>query len=298
MKSIATVFSGGGGVEIGALQSGFKPIWGIERDLSVAKIYRYNIGDHLFRLPAEDVSIETLARPKVLWASPPCQNASTIRRLNTAQVHPDAKAGDILIQFIEELQPDWFFLENVPAYRFEESFQRLTSFLHDRYNYKYEVLNAADYGVAQHRKRLILAATTTCKSIRFPDAVEPQGWFSAIEDIWREQIPKSLPNWLTPLIDPSDQDILIDSKVNIRSRGRRVVTKRSINAPSFSCLVSHGARPAHGLIDKIRQLSPRAWARLQSFPDSYKLPYGRRLALKCIGNAVPPQMAKKILDMV
>jgi site-specific DNA-cytosine methylase len=45
-------------------------------------------------------------------------------------------------------------------------------------------------------------------------------------------------------------------------------------------------------------MTPRALARFQSFPDDYQLPPLKRLACKIIGNAVPPVMARAMLESV
>ena len=52
MKTIATIFSGGGLIECGAIEAGFKPLWGIEcalrsrslRDREIANYHEINFG--------------------------------------------------------------------------------------------------------------------------------------------------------------------------------------------------------------------------------------------------------------
>ncbi|WP_238314785.1 DNA cytosine methyltransferase, partial [Methylobacterium crusticola] len=80
-------------------------------------------------------------------------------------------------------------------------------------------VNASDLGIPQHRKRLILIATRTGDPIEYPEKVEPRGWYSALEDIYHKLEARSLPNWLGKLVEPTDTDILIDSKRNIRWHG-------------------------------------------------------------------------------
>ena len=44
MTTIATLFSGGGGFDLGAIAAGLTDVWGLEYDLEIAKVYRDNIG--------------------------------------------------------------------------------------------------------------------------------------------------------------------------------------------------------------------------------------------------------------
>lgn len=47
---------------------------------------------------------------------------------------------------------------------------------------------------------------------------------------------------------------------------------------------------------RIVQMTPRALARFQTFPDGYVLPSNKKLACYGIGNAVPPLLAKQVIE--
>ena len=120
MKTIATIFSGCGGVELGAIAAGLMPIWGVDNDPKVAEIYRQNIGDHIICDNADAVNVAKLERPDILWASPPCQAYSTARTVKKR--HESQDTGLDIIRYIKVLQPEMFFLENVPGFRKSEVF--------------------------------------------------------------------------------------------------------------------------------------------------------------------------------
>ena len=73
--TIATLFSGGEGVGIGARAAGYRHLWGIERNAGVARVAERN-GFRTIVADVRDVDPETLPRPDVLHASPPCLDAS------------------------------------------------------------------------------------------------------------------------------------------------------------------------------------------------------------------------------
>ncbi|WP_322348729.1 DNA cytosine methyltransferase [Orrella marina] len=96
---------------------------------------------------------------KLLAGCAPCQPFSSYA--NTAKV--DETKWALLLQFarlVKETKPDLVTMENVPrlltARPFKKFLQTLTE---EEYNISYGVLNVADYGAPQHRKRLVLMAS-------------------------------------------------------------------------------------------------------------------------------------------
>lgn len=181
MKTIASLFSGGGGVEVGSKAADFKPIWGIEHDPIIADVYTANVGHQPLIKSISVVDPQHLERPDVLWASPPCQAYSIARNKNLAE-RDDADIGLAIIPFLEILQPPKFILENVEGYRKSKVFEAIVNALY-RLGYwaNWSVLNAADFGVPQTRRRLILKAV---KNGFVPALPQPQkwcGWYGAIQ---------------------------------------------------------------------------------------------------------------------
>lgn len=84
-----------------------------------------------------------------------------------------------------------------------------------------------------------------------------------------------------------------------QQNGSRDSTIRFADEPVFTQTIYSTKHPAprawlqHG---RVVAMTPRALARFQSFPDSYRLPDNRTLAAKGIGNAVPPLMYQRIVE--
>ena len=119
---IATICTGGGVLEQGAIASGLTPIWGVEINPSVAELYRLNY-------PESNILIENacavnwyrLPVPDILHASPSCRSFS---RANSKSEHfGDINLARAIALSIDQLEPQIFTLENVAAYLKSESWQ-------------------------------------------------------------------------------------------------------------------------------------------------------------------------------
>jgi len=295
MKKIATVFSGCGGVELGAKAAGFESVWGVEIDPKVADVYRANLGGHIICQAAADVDLDRLERPDILWVSPPCQAFSLARTVKTP--HRLKDTGLDVIRYIKILQPGLFILENVPGFRRSKKvFWKILQAL-SGYFVWFDVVDAADFGVPQHRKRLIcIAAKELVRS--FPRYARVS-WDSALRDehLVGVDFPPSIKRRLP---DTLPECALIDTQYSEREEGRdRKLTIRPAGRPAFTICRSHRKRNVRVWQDgKSYKLLPRGFARLQSFPESFKLPKSRQLAIGVVGDAVPPLMAQRIIEAV
>lgn len=333
MTTIATLFTGFGGVEIGAMATGLTPIWGIEYNPKIAAVANKNLGNHVVVADVRHVNPCTLERPDVLHASPVCKNASVAS--NGSESSGDIETAEAVVGFIETLRPGIFTLENVFPYRHFESFNKITNCLSRAgYMWDYNNVNTADYGVPQTRRRLILRAVHGRLLPQLPPPEKWRGWYEAIEDLIPTLPEAKLAQWqLDRLPEKIKISSLVDSSKTIRDAtvyGKdtpaMTISKSLCERPSHlyailidgsngnnfddngSLTMRYNDQPANTvkgsasavhrvLFDngRVVSLTPRALARLQSIPDWYELPKQRRLASEGIGNAVPPFMMQKIL---
>jgi DNA (cytosine-5)-methyltransferase 1 len=197
MRTFASLFSGGGGADIGAIQAGYTPIWAVEYDAAIAAWHTHNMPDaQMIVGPVQDVDYGAL--PAVAWlhASPPCPNFSVAKN-NATETELDIEMARGTTRAIQEQQPHVFSLEQVYGYRNSVSFALIVQALRAlRYDVQWWHLNAAEYGVPQTRRRLILVArrdryvvrpaATHCKDGRadmFGGLLPWIGWYEAIQDI-------------------------------------------------------------------------------------------------------------------
>lgn len=227
MRTFADLCSCGGGATIGAMQAGLMPVWGIEYDASIAACYTANIAAHMVVADICDVVYGTLVTPHWLHASTPCTTASNANA-GTTETDEDRRLADAVCRAIQVHLPARFSLENVAAYAAYESFDKIKATLTAcGYQVAHWLLNAADYGVPQTRKRIILVASLDHLPRKPPPThhkprrgqlsmLTPwRGWYSAIEDL-ADSLPATTPaKWQldrlpthlrhTIMVHPTDQ---------------------------------------------------------------------------------------------
>lgn len=181
MKTLGTLFVGGGLFDIGAGDAGYETIWGIEKDDRIASVARLN---NLPVMTADvcDVDFSSLTRPNHIHASPPCPNFSIAKR-GAAETEFDISMAKSICRALTTFVPDTFTLENVLGYKVSRSFEIIMNTLDDLgYFYDIEHLNAADFGVPQTRVRLFVRASKMLLR-PYPQPVKWRGWFQAVEDL-------------------------------------------------------------------------------------------------------------------
>lgn len=181
-KTIATIFTGGGLFDIGAKQAGYEHIWGIELDPKIAAVANLN-GMHTLAGDVREVgNYADLESPDHFHASPPCPSFS-VAKSNGGETPLDIELADAVCWFIVTKKPKTVSIENVVAYRKSESFRRIISCLEENgYMTDVQILNSADFGVPQTRKRLIVRASKNLLQ-QYKQPVKWIGWYEAIEDI-------------------------------------------------------------------------------------------------------------------
>ena len=330
----ADIFTGFGGATIGAMQAGLKPLWGIEYDADIAAVANQNLGDHVMVADILDVDPATLPRVDVLHASPECKRASSAN--NSAEINGDGtKENGIDIahaqkvaEFISEIQPKCFTLENVYAYRNFKSWTKIIApaLYENGYEfYQMEHVNAADYQVPQTRKRMIVRAVKGGWVPMLPQPDPWIGWYEAIEDLIPELPDSQFAPWQLKRLPEELRTMLVaqggyDGTVvnaapgmpsfTVTSNGNQTKVKamlvpgdnasnstiRLADEPMVTVQTRTPGQCTHrAFIGKVVSMTPRALARFQSFPDWYTLPEKATLACRGIGNAVPPLLYEKIV---
>jgi len=241
--SFASLFSGIGGADLGLQSAGLEHAWGLEYDASLAELYTDNIGRCFVQniLDANPIKFD-----KVDWlhASPVCKAFSTANT-NKGERQLDLDCAQKVADFIKVLQPRWVSIENVEAYRKSKSFYLICDQLGKRdqfgksgYWFTWDVLNAADFGVPQARRRLILIA---CKSGFLPEMPQPEqwnGWYGAIEDLLEDLPDSKLADWQIKRLPDSIKGSFLTEQTN----PRRAATVRYESDPAFTLASSMCAR--------------------------------------------------------
>jgi DNA (cytosine-5)-methyltransferase 1 len=178
----ATLFSGGGGVEA-LLKQRINFVHAVEYDPAIAAVYRANHGDHVQVASVCDVDYSLWGQLDYLHASPVCKEFSQAKT-GGIEGDTDIQTALAVVRCIEQTTPRVFTLENVGGYQRSKSYALICRALDlAGYMWHAEVLNSADFGVPQTRRRLILRAV---KDALLPGLAAPEkwvGWYVAIEDL-------------------------------------------------------------------------------------------------------------------
>ncbi|GGG03425.1 DNA cytosine methyltransferase [Pontibacter amylolyticus] len=187
------LFSGAGGLTLGAKQAGIEVVKAIEFDRESCNTYCHNNPD--VDLINEDIrNVKDLAvttnGPLILFGGPPCQGFSTSNQRNRSVKNQNNWMFKEYVRFVHSLKPQWILMENVKGF-YETAggaFFAKTLKLLEKEGYKlnYKILNASDYGVPQSRSRVFIVGSLN-KGIdfKFPEksTAKPVSVIEALDDL-------------------------------------------------------------------------------------------------------------------
>jgi len=339
------LFAGAGGLSIGLESAGFELLHAVEVDEDARATFANNrsgmdpsgLSRDVREISRDDVpSLVGQESVDLVAGGPPCQGFSEV-------VSPDGSDErnhlfTNFIDWVDELQPEAALFENVRGMQntaggefleaVEESFDRLG------YTVSNRVVTSSDFGVPQHRRRLVVLATKDGRPEKplsgFDLApVETTGVIDGIGDLPEvdpgekveayDQPPKTVMQEnlrddnerLTSHQAASHTDEMVEMISHIPDGGNRTAIPDELQPSSgyhnsYSRLKSD--EPAVAITSNMskpssarcihpfqhRGLTPREGARLQTFPDAYRFEGGLVSRRQQIGNAVPPYLAEAL----
>lgn len=215
MTKVISLFSGCGGLDLGFKWSGFDIVWAIDNYKEACETYRKNVGKEIICEDIRKINFDEVPDCDIVIGGPPCQAFSLIGKRDSS----DQNFMMIweFFKAIKSKMPHAFVMENVPGLRsaIDANGQNVLQSLIKKFeNLGYTVtcslINAADYGVPQRRKRLVLLGTHGKNGL----APLPKTHTGDIDEIKQ----KKLPPWISALDaigdlpDPSGEDIALRYK--------------------------------------------------------------------------------------
>jgi DNA (cytosine-5)-methyltransferase 1 len=173
------LFSGAGGMSLGAEWAGVTVKTAVELDPNAAATYQLNHQDakvlNCNIKKVKDLSAEYPSSPKnqlVVFGGPPCQGFSTSNQRTRSKENPSNWLFAHYLRIVNEIRPDWVVFENVKGiletergYFFKSVLKKLSA---AGYTTSDWVLNAADFGVPQRRSRLFVIGSLHGKRVQEP----------------------------------------------------------------------------------------------------------------------------------
>lgn len=172
------LFSGAGGMSLGAELTGIHVKYAVEKDVYAAQTYQYNHRNTTM-LNVDIREITTTPNFKdsitVLFGGAPCQGFSSSNRRTNNRDNSENWLYKEFVRILRILKPEWVVFENVTGIVEMESGaffnEIITDFESAGYTTSYKILNAVEFGVPQKRSRLFLVGSKHGKTIDFSPTI-------------------------------------------------------------------------------------------------------------------------------
>jgi len=308
------LFAGAGGMALGLEKAGFETILLVDNDKDCVATLRKNRPKwNVIHDDIQQVSFKGM-KADVVTGGFPCQAFSHAGN----KLGFEDTRGTLFYEFaraVKETRPRIFLAENVEAILRNQDgrtirviMEVLSSF---GYDVRYEILNALNFGVAQKRKRVFFIGTKKGTKFQYPkpsSRIVTLG--EALKDVpesigekYSEKKAKMLSHvpaggsWV-------DMPVAVQKKYMGKSfystGGRRGMGRRiAWDEPCLTLTCSPGQKMTERCHpEEVRPFSVREYARIQSFPDSWKFVGSLSSQYRQIGNAVPVKLATAVAKEV
>lgn len=327
MKTI-DLFAGAGGLSLGVRLAGGHAVAAVELDSAALDTFQRNhpdaevVGRDIRSASTQKVLRSLRGRIDVVAGGPPCQPFS-VAGLQRADGDPRDCVPDFA-RAVDQIRPKAFVMENVAGLSLRRHRPYLKGVVDGLsalgYRVTAVVLDAADYGVPQHRKRLFLVGMKGKSALRFPRPTHGPGLALAHQPAGPaiRSAPQDAPNRAivsyakNPIMRPSPWDGMLvngggrpinlsepSQTIPASAGGNRthIVDEKGVLVAYHEYLCDGGA-PRTGLVKGVRRLTVAESAMIQSFPSDYVFVGPQSARYRQVGNAVPPLLAAAVLKTV
>ena len=316
------LFSGAGGFSLGFDRLGFKNIFSVDIQKDFCQTYKANFPKHtliekdITTLSNEEIiKLTSKTDVDVVIGGPPCQGFSIAGNIGRKFIDdPRNRLFQEFVRVVKVTTPKYFVMENVARlYTHNKHLTRkeiIADFNALGYTVECKILNSADYGVPQVRKRVIFIGSRVSDEIIFPE----------ISHTEHKTVKEALSN--LPKLKSGEESTLINHKAmnhtqqmldkmgflkdgegrekiptNLRPKSGDVRKYIKYNSSKPSITITGDMRKVFHPFDN-RALTVRELARIQTFPDDFEFKSSSIAQQQQVGNAVPPLMAEAIAKAI
>ncbi len=295
------LFAGAGGFSTGAAMAGARVVWAANHWPTAVEWHAANHPDtHHACQDLQQADFRDAPAHDLLLASPACQGHSRAR--GTDKPHHDAQRATAwaVITCAEVHRPAVVLVENVPEFSdwvlWPAWCAAMTAL---GYALAPQVIDAADHGVPQHRRRLFVVATRSKHPIELQMPERTQTTAAQIIDF-------SAGRWSMVSKPGRSPATLARIKAGRRVHGDRFVapyygsgsgeTGRSLHRPLGTITTRDRWAVIDG--DRMRMLTADECRAAMGFPAGYRLPAQHKEAVHLLGNAVCPPVARDLVEAI
>lgn len=314
------LFAGIGGFRLALQNLGGKCVFSSEWDKQAQKTYAVNFGE----IPFGDITLEETKSCiptgfDVLCAGFPCQAFSIAGHRRGFEEARGTLFFDVA-EILSRYQPKAFLLENVKGLVSHDkgrTLQLILRILREDLGYFVpapQILNARDFGVPQNRERIfIVGFHPQCGVHHFDYPTPKDGRVPSFADV-KEQDEVSVKYYLSTQYLAT----LRAHKARHEKRGNGFGFEVISDSSVANAVVCGGMGRERNLVydhrltnftpvtrivgevnrEGIRKMTPREWARLQGFPDDYKIVVSDSSAYKQFGNSVAIPAVQAVAEQI
>ena len=301
---VASLFCGCGGTDVGLLggfdflgdnyaKNPMEIVYANDIEESACRIFEENFGVIPDRRDIRTVPASEIPEIDVLTGGFPCQSFSIVAQ-NPKRLGYKDERGMLFFEMcriLREKQPKCFIAENVKGLLSAnkgEAFPLIISeFEKSGYQITHKLINAAAFGVPQKRERVIIVGIRNDLGFKyeFPDDVLAEDDYAVLGSVVENQV--------------DEKYFFSEKAVQGMRAAKRDMNKGRAQDLSKPCntVGSHLAKVSLNSTDPVlldcgryRRFTPREVARIQSFPESFKLIGVEGAQYRALGNAIPPVM--------
>ncbi len=308
-------------MSLGFDNASFENVFAVEFNPNFAKTYSKNFPKH--NLIVDDIKnidddrIKKLVGNKevdVIIGGPPCQGFSIAGNIGRTFIDDERnRLFKEFVRFVICVQPKMFVMENVAAMATHLKGKTIKTIIDAfekagcGYKVKYEVLNSANYGVAQERRRIVVVGIRndidtdfsyperSDKVLTIKDVIDdlPKLENGQESDVPNHVAMKHSAQMLKKMSYVKDGGDRMDIPEDLRPKSGdiRKYIRYDSTKPSV-CVTGDMRKIFH--YEQNRALTSRELARIQSFPDDFIFEGASIQIQQQIGNAVPPKLAYQL----
>jgi DNA (cytosine-5)-methyltransferase 1 len=316
------LFCGAGGFSLGFDKLGFQNIFSIDIQKDFCDTYRENFPKHnliqndITKITKKEIHKYTKSNEiDVIIGGPPCQGFSIAGNIGRKFIDdPRNRLFQEFVRVVSIINPKYFVMENVARLYTHNNHQTKKEIIEDfnKLGYKVEchILNSADYGVPQIRKRVIFIGSRMNDKIYFPNVSHTtyKTVKNALEDLPTLKSGDNSPLLNHKAMNHTEQMLhkmsfikdggdRMNIPLNLRPKSGDARKYIKYNSDKPSVTVTGDMRKIFHYSQN-RALTVRELARLQTFPDDFEFKGNNISQQQQVGNAVPPLMAEAIANNI
>lgn len=321
-----SLFSGGGGLDIGFADTGFESLFMIELEQKYVQTLQANCGANAYFLHSQPLCIDikdfinTFDSGSIdfIIGGPPCQTFSAAGRRAAGvmgTLDPRGKLFEEYVRIVAHTRPKGFLFENVYGLTGAQNGEAwnaiFRAFTELGYNVTHRILDAADFGVPQHRERLIVVGLQDQEFFfpaptHGPDSIGHESFYTAGEAVQNADLSgvtyglSGQYGHLLADIPPGLNYSYFTEKLGHphpifgwRSKFSDFLYKADPAQPART-IKAQGGQYTGPFSWENRPFSLGEFKRLQTIPDEYQILGTRQICIQQIGNSVPPQFARML----